>query len=53
MYRVIVPDLRGFGQSSSPKEVTAYGSKHITNDLAALLGTLRYVAILICLSCLC
>ncbi|KAI9908969.1 hypothetical protein PsorP6_015237 [Peronosclerospora sorghi] len=36
-YRVIVPDLRGFGQSSTPQHAIAYGAKNITNDLAALL----------------
>jgi soluble epoxide hydrolase/lipid-phosphate phosphatase len=31
--------MRGFGQSSTPQNVEAYGSKNITSDLAALLGT--------------
>ncbi|OWZ10471.1 Epoxide hydrolase, partial [Phytophthora megakarya] len=34
-------DLRGFGQSSTPQNVEAYGAKHITNDLAALLDGLN------------
>jgi soluble epoxide hydrolase/lipid-phosphate phosphatase len=40
MYRLIVPDLRGFGQSSTPTDVASYGGKNVTSDLAALLGTL-------------
>ncbi|RLN49728.1 hypothetical protein BBJ29_004571 [Phytophthora kernoviae] len=40
-YRLIVPDLRGFGQSSTPQNVEAYGAKNITNDLAALLDGLN------------
>ncbi|ETI41750.1 hypothetical protein L914_12574 [Phytophthora nicotianae] len=39
-YRLIVPDLRGFGQSSTPQNVEAYGAKNVTNDLAALLDGL-------------
>lgn len=37
-FRVIAPDLRGFGRSSAPREVEAYGSKIVTSDLAKLLG---------------
>ncbi|EEY58917.1 epoxide hydrolase, putative [Phytophthora infestans T30-4] len=40
-YRLIVPDLRGFGQSSTPQHVEAYGAKNVTNDLAALLDGLN------------
>lgn len=39
-YRVIVPDVRGFGQSSKPQNLEAYGTKNITNDLVALLDAL-------------
>lgn len=37
-YRVIAPDLRGFGKSSAPKSLDGYGTKKVTNDLAKLLG---------------
>jgi pimeloyl-ACP methyl ester carboxylesterase len=37
-YRLIVPDVRGFGQSSTPQELESYGTKNITNDVVALLG---------------
>ncbi|TYZ61879.1 hypothetical protein PybrP1_011556, partial [[Pythium] brassicae (nom. inval.)] len=40
-YRVIAPDLRGFGRSSVPQETEAYGYKNITSDLAKLLDILN------------
>uniref|UniRef100_K3XCE8 AB hydrolase-1 domain-containing protein n=1 Tax=Globisporangium ultimum (strain ATCC 200006 / CBS 805.95 / DAOM BR144) TaxID=431595 RepID=K3XCE8_GLOUD len=40
-YRVIAPDLRGFGRSSTPKDVSKYGGKNITSDLARLLDILE------------
>ncbi|KAG2776386.1 hypothetical protein PC129_g6406 [Phytophthora cactorum] len=40
-YRLIVPDVRGFGQSSTPANVEAYGAKNISNDLVALLDELK------------
>ncbi len=36
-YRVYAPDLRGYGESSAPSEVTAYGSDELTADLCGLL----------------
>lgn len=36
-YHVIAPDQRGYGFSSSPKDVTAYGIRNLTGDLVALL----------------
>ncbi|AUS77260.1 alpha/beta hydrolase [Actinoalloteichus sp. AHMU CJ021] len=35
-YRVIAPDLRGFGDSDKPQEVEAYGMRTIVNDVVAL-----------------
>ncbi|EGZ22567.1 hypothetical protein PHYSODRAFT_558062 [Phytophthora sojae] len=40
-YRLIVPDVRGFGQSSTPPNTEAYGAKNICNDLVALLNELK------------
>ncbi|CAI5735555.1 unnamed protein product [Hyaloperonospora brassicae] len=40
-YRLIVPDVRGFGQSSKPPSVNAYGAKNISRDLVTLLDTLE------------
>ncbi|KAF1325337.1 Epoxide hydrolase, partial [Globisporangium splendens] len=48
-YRLIVPgmkqnksiaNMRGFGQSSAPRELEAYGGKNVTGDFAALLDAL-------------
>ncbi len=36
-YHVIAPDQRGYGHSSAPTEVAAYGIDHLTGDLFALL----------------
>lgn len=36
-YHVLAPDQRGYGFSSSPKDVAAYGIQHLTGDLVALL----------------
>jgi pimeloyl-ACP methyl ester carboxylesterase len=36
-YHVIVHNQRGYGNSSKPKEVSAYDIIHLTNDLVALL----------------
>jgi len=36
-YHVLAPDQRGYGWSSAPSEVSAYGIEHLTGDLVALL----------------
>ncbi|MFZ9628987.1 MAG: alpha/beta fold hydrolase [Ilumatobacteraceae bacterium] len=36
-FHVIAPDQRGYGHSSAPREVAAYGIDHLTGDLFALL----------------
>lgn len=36
-YHVIAPDQRGYGHSSRPAEVAAYGIRALTDDLAALI----------------
>jgi pimeloyl-ACP methyl ester carboxylesterase len=41
-YHVIVPNQRGYGNSSHPTEVTAYDIEHLTGDLAALLDHYGY-----------
>ncbi|KUF94245.1 hypothetical protein AM588_10004901 [Phytophthora nicotianae] len=40
-YRVIAPDMRGFGRSSTPQTVEGYGTKKVTGDLAGLLDFLN------------
>ena len=39
-YRVIAPDLRGFGKSSKPAEVEAYTAPHLVGDVVGLLDHL-------------
>lgn len=39
-YRVIAPDLRGMGKTSSPYELEAYGREHVCADIVALMNSL-------------
>src|SRR6516165_2874135 len=39
-YRVVVPDLRGYGQSDKPAEVDAYNLLFLAGDVAAVLDAL-------------
>lgn len=41
-YHVIVPNQRGYGNSSRPADVTAYDIAHLTGDLVALLDHYGY-----------
>lgn len=41
-YHVIVPNQRGYGNSSRPAEVTAYDLEHLSSDLVALLDHYGY-----------
>lgn len=41
-FHVIVPNQRGYGNSSCPSEVAAYDITHLTDDLAALLDHFGY-----------
>lgn len=41
-YHVIVPNQRGYGNSSRPKEVTDYDIEHLAGDLVALLDHYGY-----------
>ena len=41
-YRVLAPDLRGYGGSSLPKEVSDYGSDRLTGDMVGLLNHYGY-----------
>lgn len=40
-YRVIVPDLRGFGESDAPKETSAYRMQNGVDDMVTLLDELK------------
>lgn len=39
-YRVVAPDLRGYGQSDKPRGVDAYQIETLTDDVAALIRSL-------------
>ena len=39
-YRVVVPDMRGFGRSSAPAEIDAYSIVELCNDLRGLLDAM-------------
>ena len=41
-YHVIIPNQRGYGNSSRPTEVTEYDIEHLTSDLVALLDHYGY-----------
>lgn len=41
-YHVIVPNQRGYGNSSRPEKVTDYDIEHLAGDLVALLEHYRY-----------
>ena len=38
-YRVIVPDMRGYGGTDAPEAITAYDIEHLTDDIVALVDT--------------
>ena len=39
-FRVVAPDLRGFGESSKPSGIDAYALRHAQADVLAVLDTL-------------
>ncbi len=41
-YHVIIPNQRGYGNSSTPQDVTQYDIQHLTGDLVALLDYYQY-----------
>ncbi|MDX1738701.1 MAG: alpha/beta hydrolase, partial [Alphaproteobacteria bacterium] len=41
-YHVIVPNQRGYGNSSSPNDVSAYDINNLTSDLTAILDHYGY-----------
>ena len=43
-YKVIVPDIRGYGKSSNPKGIEEYTLKKITGDLIGILDYLDAVS---------
>jgi len=47
-YRVLAPDLRGYGGSSHPDQVSDYGSDQLTADLCGLLDHYGYETAVFC-----
>lgn len=39
-YRAVAPDMRGYGQTTAPKDVTDYDIHHLTGDLVGLVDDL-------------
>jgi pimeloyl-ACP methyl ester carboxylesterase len=39
-YRVVAPDMRGYGESDAPAEVGAYDIEHLTADMVGILDAL-------------
>ena len=48
-YRCVAPNLRGFEQSSAPGEVSAYRTRHLVQDISALIQIEAAGAPLACL----
>lgn len=40
-YRAVAPDMRGYGRTDAPKEITDYDIHHLTGDLCGLLDDLE------------
>ena len=40
-FRVVAPDLRGFGDSGRPRDVSAYALQHAQRDVLELLDALH------------
>jgi pimeloyl-ACP methyl ester carboxylesterase len=40
-FRVVAPDMRGYGRSSKPDDVEAYTITHLIGDMVGLVGALR------------
>ena len=41
-YHVIAPDMRGYGKSDKPAEITAYNQVEVVNDIIGLIPALGY-----------
>jgi pimeloyl-ACP methyl ester carboxylesterase len=40
-YKAVAPDMRGYGRTSAPREITDYDIHHLTGDLCGLLDDLE------------
>jgi pimeloyl-ACP methyl ester carboxylesterase len=41
-YRAVAPDMRGYGSSDKPHEISAYNQVEVTNDIIGLIPALGY-----------
>ena len=41
-YHVVAPDMRGYGKSDKPAEITAYNQVEVVNDIIGLVPALGY-----------
>jgi pimeloyl-ACP methyl ester carboxylesterase len=41
-YHVVAPDMRGYGKSDKPDDITAYNQVEVTNDVVGLIPALGY-----------
>ncbi|MCR9277100.1 MAG: alpha/beta hydrolase [Pseudomonadaceae bacterium] len=41
-YHVVAPDMRGYGKSDAPTEITAYNQVEVVNDIIGLIDALGY-----------
>ncbi len=41
-YHVVAPDMRGYGKSDKPADITAYNQVEVVNDAIGLIATLGY-----------
>jgi len=47
-YRAIAMDVRGFGYSDAPKDVSAYGIEKLVGDIEGVLGALGIREVVLC-----
>ncbi len=40
-YRVVVPDMRGYGESDAPEDVSSYDIQHLSADMVGILDALN------------
>ena len=46
-YHVVAPDMRGYGDSDQPENISAYNQVAITDDIIGLIGTLGYATAIV------
>ena len=41
-YKAVAPDMRGYGESDKPNDITAYNQVEVVNDIIGLIAALGY-----------